>query len=496
MLTEKEKKLISEIINSKSQELTAQIHTEKSQCLGDLNKRGMLNSGARTTLLGQIDISGAKRYGNIVFEAFEKILKLNRNIIDVDADIDLVKNEITKFISPYQTTLNSSEGVSNASHHTDLVIKEINLKIDVLFMELKDMKLRDRDFKSVNGPLASSTTELGIKTVFVSHSSQESELAAYIANWFENTSSKKIKCFCSSRPDDLPPGEDWLKEIHDRSKGSNFCLLLISPESSKSDWIYYEAGLVFGANSKNKVIPVLYGGMGMTNLSKTLRHIQVLSLQDEAQFDAFVSKNFSEEINHGHYKNFIGEMPELLKRQLSYGPSSLLIKKQINTMAGFPRTITSEKDLLKIDRNNDLGELSSVRILFMPRRINHIQHWKIGLNIKNQGTQVFHFHAGCHLGLNSWTIYFSHFVDHPVNQPAHLETEKECGLQMWFDEKRNFVKCVGIDSDGKKISLSNDRNEELWPLTIKNWDEIEVCGWADDQKFQVDLLNLEIDRSK
>ena len=67
--------------------------------------------------------------------------------------------------------------------------------------------------------------------LFISHSSVESILANQMASWIE-TAIPDVTCFCSSRPADLVPGTEWLKEIFEKSTSSDLCLLMLSPDSA------------------------------------------------------------------------------------------------------------------------------------------------------------------------------------------------------------------------------------------------------------------------
>jgi hypothetical protein len=150
MLSQNELDLIKKIINLHSQDLAKETQTEKTKAIGDLNKRGLAQSGYRSTLLSDIAIKASKKYGEIVLNAFKEVMKLNVEIIDIEKDKELIEKAINEFINPYQKTLNSDEGVSNAEFHVGEVIKEIKIKLELFFMELRNLKQKKSTVDSSN----------------------------------------------------------------------------------------------------------------------------------------------------------------------------------------------------------------------------------------------------------------------------------------------------------------------------------------------------------
>ena len=140
MLSQTELDLIKKIINLYSQDLSKETHVEKMRAIGDLNKRGLAQSGYRSTLLSEIEIKSSKKFGDIVLNAFKEVMKLNVEMIDLEKDKELIEKAINELINPYQKTLNSAEGISNAEFHVGEVIKEIKVKLELFFMELRNLK--------------------------------------------------------------------------------------------------------------------------------------------------------------------------------------------------------------------------------------------------------------------------------------------------------------------------------------------------------------------
>lgn len=283
--------------------------------------------------------------------------------------------------------------------------------------------------------------------------------------------------------------------------------MMLSPYSANNSWLHFEAGMVLGAEiDDNKVIPVLYGGITKSCIPPTVQHLQYLFLEEQTSFDAFISEhllNKEKPSSERNYSNFIKEMSEQAKRILKHGVFGSWIFKDITT---YPISLSPLRDghgedsftLKRYNNSIIYGQIIAVRIKIIPRRIGNIQHWKFGITLcgqgeKNQQKRVFQFHAGCHAGLNSWTLYFTPLEDHPMNEPARLETERACVLQLWLSPDKSSVACVGIDSDSRYKVITNDRGENLWRLYDDSWTDIFVSGWADGNPFQIDVVDLEID---
>lgn len=345
-----------------------------------------------------------------------------------------------------------------------------------------------------------------MQSVFISHSSSESALSVYLARWLEqkfpNTS-----CFCSSRPLDLPPGRKWLEDIFSKARGSDLCLMMLSPYSANNSWLHFEAGMVLGAEiAGNQVVPILYGGITKSCIPTTVQHLEYLFLEDQDTFDAFISEQFlnkqkpSAEQDHS---NFIKEMTAQANRIYKHGIMGSLMYRGVKT---YPIILSSLRNqegqnshiLKRYNNSLTTGEIIAVRTSIIPRRIGNIQQWKFGITLygehmPNDQKRLFQFHAGCHAGLNSWTLYYAPFENHQVNESARLETELPCGLQLWCGADKASVICVGIDSVGRHSIITNDRSEKLWRLYDNSWTDIIISGWADGHPFQIDINNLEID---
>ncbi|GAB6145001.1 TIR domain-containing protein [Desulfocicer niacini] len=112
--------------------------------------------------------------------------------------------------------------------------------------------------------------------VFVSHISEEAEVAKVIKEWVESTFLGNFNVFVSSDPDSIPAGTKWLDEITKAITSSKIILLLCSANSIHRPWINFEAGC--GWAQSIPVIPICYGGLSRNELPPPINALQSLNL--------------------------------------------------------------------------------------------------------------------------------------------------------------------------------------------------------------------------
>lgn len=105
--------------------------------------------------------------------------------------------------------------------------------------------------------------------VFLSHTSHDKEWASEFASalrdegvsaWFDAT--------------DLQLGERWQDVIQDALRESCILVVIISPKSLKSPWLFFELGAAVAGGKK--IIPVLTQDVDMSDIPGLLAQFQVL----------------------------------------------------------------------------------------------------------------------------------------------------------------------------------------------------------------------------
>ena len=309
--------------------------------------------------------------------------------------------------------------------------------------------------------------------------------------------------FCAGRPSDLPPGTEWRHKIIKEAKSADYCLLLFSPDSSSSDWIQFEAGIVAGAGDYEKLVPVLYGGMNVNSIPSTVRHLQALLLDDPASFDAFISKRFlsGKQPNSSQtHQNFFDGINSKILRLIKFGELGLMAPENVITESIALTSLNKNKDKIVLPRVKGNELLVGIRTIIVPRRMGRVVHWKFGItlgkfNASGDFARFFQFHCGCHEGVNTWSVYDSENPQMPINMPAKLHVEDFCTLQLWLSDDGCFASCVGIDNNGKRTLIPNDVGRNLWPLKNNRWTDVMISAWTDNDiaPYQVDIQSMEVD---
>lgn len=336
--------------------------------------------------------------------------------------------------------------------------------------------------------------------IFISHSSQENELAEYFASWFENNF-ENLTCFCSSRPDDLSSGDLWRDKIVKNIEEATIFIILMSQTSVNKMWLHFESGIFLGANKEKKLIPAIYGSINKDNLPSTLTDRTVLELDNSREFNSFISRsllNNSKPKTPQSHSSFEQTITSNVKRVYKYGEIANTIRGNVTTHRK-NNIILDNSNLETVYKKSDTqGQLAAMRATIIPKQIGDFP-WKFGFEIHKTSVEepylnrYFQFHAGFHFGFSSWTIYHKPWQMDSVNIPAHLETEKECGLEIWLNRDQDSVICVGIDSDNKRNIILNDRNSEKWQIFDNSWSEVKIAAWADGKPFKVIIKELEVD---
>ncbi|WP_226701148.1 toll/interleukin-1 receptor domain-containing protein [Priestia aryabhattai] len=108
--------------------------------------------------------------------------------------------------------------------------------------------------------------------VFISHITEEQQLANDLKIFIEDTFLGLIDVFVSSTQDSISVGERWLDKVTDALNESIVEIVICSHLSIKRPWINFEAGAGWIRNIP--VIPFCHSGMTLTQLPTPLNMLQ------------------------------------------------------------------------------------------------------------------------------------------------------------------------------------------------------------------------------
>jgi hypothetical protein len=118
------------------------------------------------------------------------------------------------------------------------------------------------------------------KLVFVSHITEEGELAKIISNEIKSSFLGLLDTFVSSDGESLPAGGRWLDTIDAALSSSAIQISLCSPQSVKRPWINFEAGASW--IRRIPVVPLCHSGLSKSGLPVPLSMLQAADLTSAA----------------------------------------------------------------------------------------------------------------------------------------------------------------------------------------------------------------------
>lgn len=103
--------------------------------------------------------------------------------------------------------------------------------------------------------------------VFISWSGSLSGLVAVELSGWLRYCIQAIRPFVSSQ--DIPLGSQWITQISGQLQSSSVGILCVVPGNVAAPWLNFEAGALANAMGESRVIPVLFGGVGFSDLNQS-----------------------------------------------------------------------------------------------------------------------------------------------------------------------------------------------------------------------------------
>ena len=116
------------------------------------------------------------------------------------------------------------------------------------------------------------------KTIFISHISDEGEIAQWLKTRLDADFLGGLDIFVSSDRSTIAAGRRWLDEVHKALKSADLQIILCSQASVGRPWVNFEAGAVWLRDIP--VIPVCHSGLKPEALPVPLSMLEGISLSD------------------------------------------------------------------------------------------------------------------------------------------------------------------------------------------------------------------------
>jgi TIR domain len=111
---------------------------------------------------------------------------------------------------------------------------------------------------------------------FISHVSEEAEVAIHLKNVLQDDFLRLLKVFVSSDGESISTGKDWLQSIDAALRQSKLVMILCSPTSIRRPWIFFEAGAAW--IQQIPLIPLCHAGLTPSDLPMPLSTRMAVSL--------------------------------------------------------------------------------------------------------------------------------------------------------------------------------------------------------------------------
>ena len=178
--------------------------------------------------------------------------------------------------------------------------------------------------------------------VFISHISEEKNLALVFKDWIESTFLGKISVFVSSDPQSIPAGNKWREDLTTALDESKLLIILYSPQSKTRPWISFEAGCGWIKNIP--IIPICHSNLKLSQIGEPISSFQGIAIDDKD----FAKKFFGAIATHAGFSKY----PKIDKKQFLSE-----VKESLNTFDSTVAPIeisqsakTKHKDLSGTDK--------------------------------------------------------------------------------------------------------------------------------------------------
>jgi TIR domain len=117
-------------------------------------------------------------------------------------------------------------------------------------------------------------------TLFISHATSDAEYANAVKQEIENVFADQVEVFCTSSPDGISGGTDWLETIENKLKKAQAIIVVVTPMSRERHWLWFEIGASWQKSREGtcRIYPLCAPEIEVAGLPEPLRRLQALSM--------------------------------------------------------------------------------------------------------------------------------------------------------------------------------------------------------------------------
>lgn len=146
--------------------------------------------------------------------------------------------------------------------------------------------------------------------IFFSHSSKDKEFLVTLKNKLLRKTSNTIEIFQSSDGASISFGNNWIHKIEENLNYSKLMFVFLSPNSIKSNWIYFESGYSYSKGIK--VVPIGINGIDIGSLAPPINLLQGFNITSSDGLNNLTtiinrefSTSFPEDFNNDDYEELL-----------------------------------------------------------------------------------------------------------------------------------------------------------------------------------------------
>ena len=122
--------------------------------------------------------------------------------------------------------------------------------------------------------------EIKKPTLFISHATSDAEFAIAVQQEIEKVFANGINVFCTSSPEAITGGADWLSETEENLDRAQAVVAIVTPVSIERPWLWFELGATWskGRSGECRIYPLCAKEIDLSNLPSPLDRLQARSM--------------------------------------------------------------------------------------------------------------------------------------------------------------------------------------------------------------------------
>jgi hypothetical protein len=132
--------------------------------------------------------------------------------------------------------------------------------------------------------------KINAPVIFIAHASSDAEFANAIKQEIDRVFANGLKVFCTSSPEAILVGRDWLNDIEKHLKIAQALVALITPASVEKSWLWFEIGAIWskGRQGECRIYPLCTPEIDSLDLPSPLDRLQALWVGTPANCRTFI----------------------------------------------------------------------------------------------------------------------------------------------------------------------------------------------------------------